>query len=167
MFGGGCTHVVLLSISPPLGSMSMPGRHNRTFISWLKVIPKTTSVRSVLSALLRLIRYCHVVIGRPGNQRACRERGLALSSQADEPARLTASLTLAVSILQAPLHSEECRLGTEVHPLHERSHAATFKNQVLQNSCSPLTPSSGSELSAVYYPRRQSAQCQDSPLTPL
>lgn len=169
MFGGGCTHVVLLSIPHPLVSMVMPGRHIWTFISWLRVILKTTSVRSILSVLLRLIRYCYVVIGRPGKERACRERGLALSSQADEPAKLTASLTLAVPILQAPLYSEECQLGTEVHPLDEMSHAATFRNQVLQNS--PLTPSPGSELSAVYYPtlpeRSVLGQSLDTTLMPI
>jgi hypothetical protein len=152
--------------------MVMPGRHIRTFISWLRVVFKTTAVRSytdILSALSRLIRYCYVVASGPGKARACRERGLALSSQADKPAKLTASVTLAVPILQAPLHSAGCQLGMDVRPLDEGSHSAAFTNQAPQNSCSPLTLSSGSEydIYATLAERPVPGQSLDTTLMPI
>lgn len=129
----------------------MPGRHIRTFLSWLRVVVKTTAVRSytgILSALLRLIRHCYIIRG-PGKERTCREWGLALSSQANEQDKLTASLTLAVPILQEPLGHEGSQLGMDVHPqtlaLDEGMHVMASKNQALQNSCSPLSFGSGSE----------------------
>jgi hypothetical protein len=140
-----------MGVTGEIASMIMPGRHIQTSISWLRVVVRMTAVRSytnILSALLRLIRYCYIVIGGPGKERACQDRGLALSSQANESDKLTNSVTLAVPILQAPLDSEGSQLEMDVHPptlaLHQGSHAVAFNNQVPQNSYSPSIPISSS-----------------------
>ncbi|KAG1723719.1 uncharacterized protein EDB91DRAFT_1340174 [Suillus paluster] len=83
--------------------MIIPREYLRAFISWLRLILKTTASRlytSLSSVLLRLIRCCQ--LAGSGQERACREGILALSSQPAEQDRLPASVTLAVPLSSIP-----------------------------------------------------------------
>jgi hypothetical protein len=158
----------------------MPEQYIRLFklISWLRRIIRTVASRpyaSVFSDLLRLIRrWWQIVIGR--KEGLCRQQGLlALSSQATEQDKLTNSATLAVPLLQAPLHHEGCQPGTNVHAqtpgLDEGSHSVAFDTQPPRNLCSSSMPSSGFE-SSIYttLPRPPVPDSEQSPgitLTPI
>jgi hypothetical protein len=84
----------------------MPKRYIRMFISWLSLVFKKITFRSYKTflAVLRLFRHCELRSG--GKERAFRERGLALSSQPTDPDKLSALMTLAVPLLEAPPQSE-------------------------------------------------------------
>ncbi|KAJ8584358.1 hypothetical protein M405DRAFT_468041 [Rhizopogon salebrosus TDB-379] len=83
----------------------MPKRYIRMFISWLSLVFKKITFRSYKTFLdaLRLFQHCEL---SGGKERAFRERGLALSSQPTDPDKLSASMTLAVPLLEAPPQSE-------------------------------------------------------------
>ncbi|KAG1767330.1 hypothetical protein EV702DRAFT_1013229 [Suillus placidus] len=123
----------------------------RIFISWLRLIIKTTafrSYRSLLSILLRLIRHCQSVVN--GKEGDFRERpGLALSSEpvANQP-EPTPPVSLAVSLLQveAPLQTQGSQPGTNVRVPIPEPHEGTnidvtaYDAQSPQNSVAPFTP---------------------------
>ncbi|KAG0708037.1 hypothetical protein DFH29DRAFT_563050 [Suillus ampliporus] len=133
----------------------------RMFIPWLKLIIKRTAFRSyksLLSVLLRLIQHCQFVVN--GEERVCRERGLALSSQpvANQDG-LTASVTLAVPFLQAPPQSRGYQAGPNVQfptPQLQGSNGVVCNAQSPGNCSAPLPiPSSMPQpitLGIVTYP---------------
>ncbi|KAG2091845.1 uncharacterized protein F5147DRAFT_779888 [Suillus discolor] len=112
----------------------------RMFISWLRVIIKTTafrSYRSLLSILLRLIRHCQSVVN--GKEGEFRERpGLASSSQpvANQP-ELTPSVSLAVPLLEAPLQTKEFQSGMDVHMPIPEPYEGTNINVTAHDTQSP------------------------------
>lgn len=138
-------------------------------------MPASRRYTSVLFDFLRLIRrWWQVAVGR--KERLCQEQGLlASSSQPIEQDKVTTSATLAVPLLQAPLHHEGCQPGTNVHVqtpgLDEGLQATAFNTQSPWNSCSPLMPSSGSGPSIYTSPSRppvpeQSPGITLTPITP-
>ncbi|KAG1751122.1 hypothetical protein EDB19DRAFT_1903981 [Suillus lakei] len=82
----------------------------RMFISWLRLTFKTTAFRSyriLLSGLLRVIRHYRFLVN--GQERSYWEQGLSLSSQpvtVTNRVGLTAFVTLAVPLAEAPLQSQ-------------------------------------------------------------
>ncbi|KAG2131682.1 hypothetical protein DEU56DRAFT_454610 [Suillus clintonianus] len=107
--------------------MIMPRGFTRSFISWLRLIFRTTAFRSytgILSLLLRLFRHCQAIIG--GKERAAREPGLALSSQ------------------QAPVSQDKTTSVTLAVPLSPRqsdgSNGVVSNTESLQNSYAPWIP---------------------------
>ncbi|KAG1737402.1 hypothetical protein EDB19DRAFT_955204 [Suillus lakei] len=112
--------------------------HIRMFISWLRLIIKTTafrSYRSLLSVLLRLMRHCQSVVD--GKEGDFRERpGLALSSQpATNQPESTLPVSLAVPLLEAPLQIQGSQPGTNVQmPIPE-----PYDTQSPQNSAAPVS----------------------------
>lgn len=155
--------------------MIMPEIHIRMFkfISWLRRIIRTAASRphtSVLFDFLRLIRrWWQVVIGR--KERLWQEQG---SFQPTEQDKLTTSATLAVPLLQTPLHHEGCQPATNVHvqttELDEGPHAVAFNTQSPRNSCSPLMLSSGSEPRLIHTMPQRPPVPEQSPgitLTPI
>ncbi|KAG1847628.1 hypothetical protein F4604DRAFT_1935869 [Suillus subluteus] len=119
------------------------------FISWLRLIIKTTafrSYRSLLSILLRLMRHCQSVVN--GKEGDFRERsGLALSSQpvANQP-EPTPPVSLAVPLLEAPLQTRGSQPGTNVQmPIAEpyegmNINVSAYDTQSPQNPAAPSTP---------------------------
>lgn len=130
--------------------MIIHGKHSRMFFSWLRHIVKTTAFR-LYTYLLRLIRHCQSVVN--GRKEDFQERpdGLALSTQpVTEQLKPTppVSLTLAVPLLEAPLHDQRSPPGTSVNvqmptpKFHGWSNDSAFDADFPPHSFAPFMPSS-------------------------
>lgn len=139
-----------LCSAPFVSVMIVHGKHSRMFFSWLRHIFKTTAFR-LNTYLLRLIRHCQSVVN--GRKEGFQERpgGLALSSQpvTEQPKPTPpASLTLAVPLLEAPLHDQGSPPGTDVNvqmptpKFHGWSNDAAFEADFPSHSFAPSMPSS-------------------------
>ncbi|KAG2139272.1 hypothetical protein DEU56DRAFT_800495 [Suillus clintonianus] len=140
--------------------MIIHGKYIRMFISWLRHIVKTITLRSyknLLSVILRLIQHCQSVVnGKEGNFREA--PGLALSSQpAANQSEPTPPVSLAVPLLEAPLqslHSQGSQpemslqnLQIATPELHGGSNDAALNTNSPPNSSAPLMSSSFLDLS--------------------
>ncbi|KAG2139270.1 hypothetical protein DEU56DRAFT_912107 [Suillus clintonianus] len=151
----------------------------RMFISWLRLIVKTTafrSCRSLLSVLLRLIRHCQSAVN--GKEADFQERpSLALSSQpmANQP-ESTPVVSLAVPLLKAPLHTQGFQPVMNVQMPTPDPYAGTNTNDPTynahspQHSIAPFTPISMPEPSihiAIPSPPAAPGQTFDTFLIPI
>jgi hypothetical protein len=117
------------------------------FISWLRLIIKTTAFqpcRSLLSILLRLIRHCQSVVnGKVEDFR--KQPSLASSSQPVVRQHETAPpASLAVPLLEAPLQNQGCQPVTNVQmPIPEPYEGANI-NVSAYDTQSPQNPTAPS-----------------------
>jgi hypothetical protein len=129
------------------------------FFSWLRHIVRITAFR-FYRYLLPLIRYCQSVLNGRKEDFQERSGGLALSSQpVTEQPKTTppVSLTLAVPLLEAPIHDQGSPLGKNVNvqmPTPEFrgwSNDAAFDADFPSHSFGPFMPSSipGPSISVV------------------
>lgn len=133
------------------------GKYCRMFISWLRHIVKTATIRSyrsLLFVLLQLVRHFKSIVN--GKEEDFREwpGNLALSSQpgTDQPDSKPAPVSLAVPLLEAPPQSSRNQgsrpqmviqnLQTPTLGLHEGSNDAAFNTDFPLNSSASLMSSS-------------------------